>query len=122
MRMNVRLKPVPVKHAQATLMAPRNFHRVLIAAAIGFAFFFTVWAVDQFQQTDNVNQLVLAVASTVVTLALVACLVYFNRNLSVLRHTLASRCVHCGGLLRSDSSADHADCPNCGEAATALDF
>ena len=67
-------------------MALYNFHRVLITAAILFDFGFTYWAILQYRETDDVKQLVLAVLSSVVTLALVAYLVYFNRTLTVLRY------------------------------------
>ncbi len=67
-------------------MAIYNFHRVLIAAAILFDFGFTFWAIQQYRCTDDGQQLILAVLSSAVTLALVAYLVYFNRTLAVLRY------------------------------------
>lgn len=68
-----------------------SFHRVLISAAILFDFLFTFWAVRQWRVDSDPMMLVMAVGSSVVTITLVAYLVYFNRSLAVLRHTLAGR-------------------------------
>lgn len=72
-------------------MALYNFHRVLITAAILFDFFFTFWTVRQYRDTGDAMQLAMAIASTVVTVGLVGYLVYFNRNLTVLKHIIENR-------------------------------
>jgi uncharacterized membrane protein len=80
-------------------MSLYHFHRVLITAAILFDFFFTFWAIRQYQAPDGAAMdLVMAIGSSVVTVALVAYLVYFNRNLAVLRHVIHER--HGAGSLR----------------------
>lgn len=71
-------------------MSLYSFHRVLITATILFDFFFTFWAVRQYRMTDDMVQLIMAVGSSLVMVGLVAYLVYFNRNLAVLRHALSS--------------------------------
>ncbi len=72
-------------------MALYNFHRVLISAAILFDFFFTFWALREYRQTADGMQLAMAIGSSIVTVAMVAYLVYFNRNLAVMRHVLEGR-------------------------------
>ena len=67
------------------------FHRVLITAAVLFDFFFTFWAVRQYRLNDQMIDLVMAIGSSVVTIGLVAYLVYFNRNLTIHRHLMAVR-------------------------------
>jgi hypothetical protein len=81
-----------------------NFHRVLITASILFDFFFTWWSLRRYFDTSDVTQLVMAIASTVVTVALVVYLVYFNRNLAVLRHALRGGE---GGKLATSSPGDN---------------
>ncbi len=97
-------------------LALNNAHRVLITAAIVFDFFFTFWAIRQYRQSNDVKQLALVVASSAVTLALVAYLVYFNRNLSVLRYSLARRCAQCGTVLQGLTGSGRGSCPQCGAA------
>ncbi len=72
-------------------MSLYSFHRVLIAAAILFDFGFTFWAVRQYRMDDQMINLVMAIGSSVVTLGLIAYLVYFNRNLAVHRHMISDR-------------------------------
>ncbi len=96
-------------------MALYNFHRVLIAVAILFDFGFTFWTIRQYNLTGDAIQLVLAVGSSVVTVGLVVYLVYFNRNLSVLRHILAARCVYCGSDLRRAVASGSTACPQCAQ-------
>lgn len=72
-------------------MALYNFHRVLIAAAILFDFMFTFWAVRQYSLDKEPIQLIMAIGSSILTVGLVAYLVYFNRSLAMVRHVLAGR-------------------------------
>ena len=72
-------------------MSLYNFHRVLIGAAIVFDFFFTFWSIRQWRESGDAAMLVMAIASSIVSIALIAYLVYFNRNLAVMRHVLSSR-------------------------------
>jgi uncharacterized membrane protein len=97
-------------------MALYNFHRVLIAIAIVFDFLFTFWALRQWRLTSDSILLVTAVASSVVTIGLIAYLVYFNRNLSLLRHIVNGQCWKCGRDIRSALMAQQQQCPNCGVA------
>ncbi len=78
-------------------MSLYNFHRVLIGAAIVFDLFFTFWSVRQWRDDGETTMLVMAIASSIVTVALIAYLVYFNRNLAVLRHALSQRGDAAGG-------------------------
>lgn len=72
-------------------MSLYNFHRVLIGAAILFDIFFTFWAYGRYRDSGDQVQLVMAVASSIVTAGLVVYLVYFNRNLHVMRHIVAQQ-------------------------------
>jgi len=74
-------------------MSLYNFHRVLIAAAILFDFLFTFWAIREYRFADEGKTALLltAIGSSIFTIALIAYLVYFNRNLAVFRHELAER-------------------------------
>jgi len=73
-------------------MSLYHFHRVLITAAILFDFFFTFWAIRQYQAEDGVAMdLAMAIGSSVATVGLIVYLVYFNRNLAVLRHVIHER-------------------------------
>ena len=92
-----------------------NFHRVLISAALVFDFGFVFWTIRQYRPTADAVQLVMAIGLSAVTVALVAYLVYFNRNLTVLRHVLLGRCKECGYDLRRRISQDGC-CPVCGAA------
>ena len=65
-------------------MALYHFHRVLIAAAILFDFAFSLYAFRRYSETSQTIDLAMAVGSSVVTVALVAYLIYFNRSLRLL--------------------------------------
>lgn len=69
-------------------MALYNFHRVLIAAAILFDFGFTLYAFRRYGATGNVIDIAMAIGSSVVTVALVAYLIYFNYSVRILRDRL----------------------------------
>jgi len=58
----------------------------------------------------------MAIGSTVVTITMVTYLVYFNRNLTVLRHIVTGRCQSCGGDIRDALEAHAGACPRCGVA------
>ncbi len=66
-------------------MALYNFHRVLIAAAILFDFAFTLYSFRRYDITGNVVDIYMGVGSSIVTIALVAYLIYFNYSVRVLR-------------------------------------
>lgn len=66
-------------------MALYNFHRVLIAAAILFDLGFSLYCYRKWQDGGEPMQLVMLIGSSVVTVGLVAYLVYFNKKLTVLR-------------------------------------
>jgi len=62
-----------------------NFHRVLIAVAILFDLVFSLYCFRKWQETGATSQLIMLIGSSVVTVAMVAYLIYFNKNLVVLR-------------------------------------
>lgn len=62
-------------------MALYNFHRMLIAAAILFDFGFTLYAFRRYGITGNVMDIYMGVGSSIVTVLLVAYLIYFNYSL-----------------------------------------
>jgi len=72
-------------------MSLYNFHRVLIGATILFDLFFTFWAIRQYRLSEESINLVLAIGSSVISMGLVVYLVYFNRNLAMVRHILANQ-------------------------------
>lgn len=72
-------------------MALYNFHRVLISCAVLFDFFFTLWSIRQWNLDGRAVNLVMAVASSLVTIGLVVYLIYFNRHLMVLRQDPAGQ-------------------------------
>ena len=67
-------------------MFRHHFHRLLIGAVIVFDLLFLFWAV----RSADATTLAMAVGSAVVTVALLVCLVRFNRNSAVLRHLLST--------------------------------
>ena len=69
-------------------MALYHFHRFLISFAILFDFGFTLWSYRQWQNDGQMVNLVMAIASSVVSVGLIAYLVYFNRTLSVLQQRI----------------------------------
>ncbi len=72
-------------------MALYHFHRVLIGAAILFDFLFTFYAIRQFNLTGDSMQLWMGIISSIITIGLVAYLVYFNRKLALLNHMVSHR-------------------------------
>ena len=72
-------------------MALYNFHRVLIAATILFDLGFSLYCFRKWQETGFTSQLIMLIGSTVVTVAIVAYLIYFHKNLTVLRTMLDAR-------------------------------
>lgn len=71
-------------------MALYYFHRVLIAAAILFDFAFTLYSFRRYGITGNAMDIVMGVGSSVVTVALVAYLIYFNYSVRVLQERNAA--------------------------------
>lgn len=98
-------------------MSLYQFHRVLIAAAIVFDALFTFWAIRQWQTSGHDSLMLgMAIGSSVVTVTMITYLVYFNRNLTLLRHIVTGRCGRCGGDIRQ-ALQDHVhECPACGAA------
>jgi hypothetical protein len=90
-------------------MSLYNFHRVLISAAILFDFGFTFWALREYQRTGDQLQLFMAIGTSVVTVLLVAYLVYFNRNLAVMRHILGDRPMPARGINGREPRVDGAE-------------
>ncbi len=72
-------------------MALYNFHRVLIAAAILFDGAFSLYCYRNFQNSGDGVQLAMLIGSTIITFALVGYLIYFNKNLAVLRRVVQQR-------------------------------
>lgn len=98
-------------------MALYNFHRVLIAAAILFDLGFSLYCFRNYRDSGDAAQLAMLVASSLVTIGLVAYLIHFNRGLTVLRSLLAPQdghCGHCGHDLRETLATPAARCPACG--------
>jgi hypothetical protein len=72
-------------------MALFQFHRVLISFAIMFDFIFTLWSIRRWNATgENIN-LIMAVGSSIVTVMLLAYLVYFSKNLNAMRDDMIRR-------------------------------
>lgn len=96
-------------------MALYNFHRVLIITAILFDLVFSFWCFRQWQHTDEAIQLIMAVASSVVTIGLIGYLIYFNKSLIVRRGMLTTMPTHskCGSVLPS-TAAENPTWPTCG--------
>ncbi len=80
-------------------MSLYNFHRVLIAAAIAFDFVLTLWAIREYRAAEEGQgvMLLVAIGSSIISIGLVAYLVYFNRNLAMLRHGLTDPSRWTGG-------------------------
>ena len=96
-------------------MSLYHFHRVLIGASIIFDFCFTFWTVRAWLKTGDAMQIVLAVGSSILTVALVTYLVYFNRNMAVWRHVMSGNlCSGCHGDVRAARAQGQARCPQCG--------
>jgi ABC-type cobalamin transport system permease subunit len=72
-------------------MALYNFHRVLIAAAILFDFGFTLYAFRRYDITGSTTDIVMGVVSSIVTVALVAYLIYFNYSVRMLNDRSSRR-------------------------------
>ena len=97
------------------------FHRILIAASIAFDVFFTIFCIRKYNRSGDWVQIALAVAASLLTIALVAYLLYFNRKVAALRITLAARaqlCPKCQYDLRGSLESDITTCPECGEPIT----
>ncbi|MEE9212758.1 MAG: hypothetical protein V3U29_08905 [Phycisphaeraceae bacterium] len=67
-------------------MALYNFHRVLISSSILFFFGFSLYTFRQPGVTGRAADLAMAIGSGAVSLAMVACLIYFNYKIRVLQH------------------------------------
>jgi hypothetical protein len=94
-------------------MALYAFHRILITAAILFDFVFTVFCIRKYNRSGDAWELVWGLASSLLTLGLVAYLVHFNRKTSRLRLELAARdrlCPRCQYDLRGSLASDIAQC------------
>lgn len=72
-------------------MALYQFHRVLIAVAIMFDFIFTLWSVRRWNYTGEQINLIMAIGSSIVTVAFLIYLVYFSKNLNAMRDEMLRR-------------------------------
>ena len=97
-------------------MALYNFHRVLIATVVLFAIGFGLYCVRNYENTGDVVQLVMLVVLSIVTVGLVGSLIYFNKNLTVLRPMLTTsvHCRHCDCNLTRSMATGRSFCPECG--------
>jgi len=96
-------------------MALYNFHRILIVAAIFFDIAFSFWCWGVYRQTGEGIYLFMLVGTTVITLALIAYLIYFHRKTERLRHAVAGVCLHCKVDIASALLAGATQCPRCGK-------
>ena len=69
-------------------MFRNNLNRLLIAAVIIFDLLLVFWAARQYSAAAEVTPLAMALGSVAVTVALLVCLVRFNRNQALFRHML----------------------------------
>ena len=67
-------------------MALYNFHRVLISSAILFAFGFALYAYREHAAMGRSMDLVMAIVSGAISLAMVGYLIYFNYRIRVIYH------------------------------------
>ena len=67
-------------------MALYNFHRVLISSAILFFFGFGLYVFRQSGVTERAADLAMGIGSVLVSLAMIAYLIYFNYRIRVLQH------------------------------------
>ena len=98
-------------------MSLYNFHRVFIIVAILFDVGFSIYCYQKYQMSSEYLHVVMLIGSSVVTLVLVAYLIYFNRSLAILRSMASDRikrCHSCHYDLRGTSEIDHDCCPQCG--------
>ena len=72
-------------------MALFQFHRVLIAVTVMFDFLLTLWSIRRWNTTGEDTFLYLAIGSSVVSLALLAYLVNFSKNLNAMRDQMIRR-------------------------------
>ena len=96
-------------------MALYNFHRILIAAAILFDFFFSLFCIRKYNLHGDVMDLVYAVGSSAVSIGFIIYLIRFNRKCARMRTSLDNlACPHCQYDLRGSlaKGADH--CPERG--------
>ncbi len=100
------------------------FHRVLIVASIGFDVFFTLFCVRKYNVTGDAWELVMAGASSLLTVGLIVYLIYFNKKTRAIRLLMAARdrmCPECQYDLRGSLASDAGGpasaagrCPECG--------
>ena len=97
------------------------FHRVLICAAIAFDVFFTLFCIRKYNRYGDPWELVMAFASSLLTIALVAYLIYFNKKVRALRLVMAAHdrlCPQCQYDLQGSLQSSASTCPECGFAIT----
>jgi len=93
------------------------FHRVLIAAAIAFDGFFTLFCIRKYNRNGDGWELVMGIASSLLTLALVAYLIHFNKKVRSLRIIMAAQdrlCPQCQYDLQGSLASNAKSCPECG--------
>lgn len=62
-------------------MALFHFHRILVAAAILFDVAYTFFSINRWQKLGHTSDLVMAVVSTLITIAFIAYLIRFNKKM-----------------------------------------
>ncbi len=98
-------------------MALIVFHRVLIAAAILFDGFFTLFCIRKYNRNGDVWELALGFGSSLLTIGLVAYLIHFNRKVKAIRLVMAAQdrlCPQCRYDLQGSLAANATACPECG--------
>ena len=65
-------------------MSLYHFHRVLIAAAILFDLYFSLYCYRRYSETGELQQLYMLIGSSLITVALVIYLVLFNKKMQML--------------------------------------
>jgi len=96
-------------------MALYNFHRVLIAAAIVFDAGFTWFSLRRWNRSGDQLDLIMAIASTIITISFVVYLVFFNRKTRRLQSMLAGQCVKCGADVQQQIKDGQQACGQCGQ-------
>ncbi|MEX2214461.1 MAG: hypothetical protein WD768_10055 [Phycisphaeraceae bacterium] len=96
-------------------MALYHFHRVLIAAAILFDFFFSLFCIRRYNLHGEVMDLVYAIGSSAISVGFILYLIHFNRKVARYRANLDSLlCPNCQYDLRGSLARHAATCPECG--------
>lgn len=98
-------------------MALIAFHRILIAAAIAFDGFFTLFCIRKYNRSGDVWELVMGFGSSVLTIGLVVYLIHFNKKVKAIRLFMAARdrlCPQCHYDLQGSLASNATACPECG--------